>query len=566
MASSIRFTQRAARSSTALLAQSLTRQQCPRLSRSLPVKRYNSTTPTTSTTTSPAPSTPSTSAPVTPPTPAASSSSTSSSYSAPRTASYSPSRAKILLYSTILATSGYLAYFYATDTRASVHQWLVPRLIRTLWPDAEDAHDVGVKAMKSLYPVNLHVRERSGANADAGLGLSVFGHPLANPIGISAGLDKHADIIDPLFALGAGLVEVGGCTPLAQPGNPKPRMFRVPGIDGLINRYGLNSHGADDMAMRLRNRVRLYARANGLTEAEVLNGEGSVPPGSLAQGRLLAVQIAKNKDTPEQDVGAVSRDYTYCVSRLAPYADILVVNVSSPNTPGLRDLQAVEPLTEILSAVVDEARRANRKTKPKVMVKVSPDEDEEAQMEGIVQAVWRSGVDGVIVGNTTKRRVGIVPPGVAVTAKEAATLGETGGYSGPMMFNRTLSLVKRYRKMLDGQSLALTQPGADGKRAIHEAKKDIADEAVGASLAGLEGTPTGMPSTRSREPVHDDSRAQKVIFATGGISTGEQALQILNAGASLAMVYTGLVYGGAGTVTRIKGEMKQVMEGGEKKA
>ncbi|KAK8091241.1 Dihydroorotate dehydrogenase [Apiospora phragmitis] len=575
MASSVRLTQRAVRSSTAFLAQSLTRQQCPRLSRSLPSKRYNSTTGTTATTTSPSSS--SSTVPPSPSTASTSSSSTSSSYSAPRTASYAAFRAKILLYSTLLATSGYLAYFYATDTRASVHQWLVPRLIRTLWPDAEDAHDVGVQAMKNLYPVNLHVRERSGAHVDAGLGLSVFGHPLANPIGISAGLDKHADIIDPLFALGAGLVEVGGCTPLAQPGNPRPRMFRVPGIDGLINRYGLNSHGADDMAMRLRNRVRLYARAHGLTEAEVLNGEGAVPPGSLAQGRLLAVQIAKNKDTPEQDVGAVSRDYTYCVSRLAPYADILVVNVSSPNTPGLRDLQAVEPLTEILSAVVDEARRTERKTKPKVMVKVSPDEDEEAQMEGIVQAVWRSGVDGVIVGNTTKRRVGVVPPGVAVTAKEAATLGETGGYSGPMMFGRTLDLVKRYRKMLDGRSLALTQPSAEGKRTVHDEKKDIADEAVGASLAGLEGTPTGMieddtttplskSSTRSQKTVDDGSRSQKVIFATGGISTGEQALQILNAGASLAMVYTGLVYGGAGTVTRIKGEMKQIMEGGEKKA
>ncbi|KAK7957222.1 Dihydroorotate dehydrogenase (quinone)- mitochondrial [Apiospora aurea] len=573
MASSVRLTQRAARSSAAILAQSLTRQQCPRLSPSLPVKRFNSTTTTTTTTTPPAASAPS---PAPTPSPSTtSSSSTSSSYSAPRTASYTASRAKILLYSTILATSGYLAYFYATDTRASVHQWLVPRLIRTVWPDAEDAHDIGVQAMKALYPVNLHVRERSGANADAGLGLSVFGHPLANPIGISAGLDKHADIIDPLFALGAGVVEVGGCTPLAQPGNPRPRMFRVPGIDGLINRYGLNSHGADDMAMRLRNRVRLYARANGLTEAEVLNGEGAVPPGSLAQGRLLAVQIAKNKDTPEQDVGAVSRDYTYCVSRLAPYADILVVNVSSPNTPGLRDLQAVEPLTEILSAVVDEARRTDRKTKPKVMVKVSPDEDEEAQMEGIVQAVWRSGVDGVIVGNTTKRRVGVVPPGVAVTAKEAATLGETGGYSGPMMFSRTLDLVKRYRKMLDGRSLALTPPSSDGKRAVHDEKKDIVDEAVGASLAGLEGTPTGMveddtttPLSKgsARETVDGSSRSQKVIFATGGISTGEQALQILNAGASLAMVYTGLVYGGAGTVTRMKGEMKQVMQGGEKKA
>jgi dihydroorotate dehydrogenase len=411
--------------------------------------------------------------------------------------------------------------------------------------------------MKTLYRINLHPRERAKF-LDNSLALSVFGYPLANPVGLSAGLDKHAEIPDALFALGAAVVEVGGCTPLAQAGNPKPRMFRLPGIDGLINRYGLNSHGADNMEMQLRNRVRVYAKSVDLSEEEVLNGDANVPPGSLAVGKLLAVQIAKNKETPEQDVSAVSRDYTYCVSRLAPYADILVVNVSSPNTPGLRELQAVEPLTQILSAVVDEAKRVDRKTTPKVMVKVSPDEDEDSQMEGIVQAIWRSGVDGVIVGNTTKRRTGVVPPGVVVTQKEASTLAETGGYSGPMMFDRTLDLVGRYRKMLDGQSLSSTR--ADTKNAIN-------DEAVNASLAGMEGTATGMieenPRVSGKAP-NESTRGnneQKVIFATGGITNGAQALQILNAGASVAMVYTGLVYGGAGTITRIKGEMEEGLAG-----
>ncbi|KAJ3521344.1 hypothetical protein NM208_g13335 [Fusarium decemcellulare] len=280
----------------------------------------------------------------------------------------------------------------------------------------------------------------------------------------------------------------------------------------MVNRYGLNSRGADDMAIRLRDRLRRYARSLGLTESAVLNGEASVPPGSLRKGRLLAVQIAKNKETDERDEKAIADDYVYCVRRLARYADVLVVNVSSPNTPGLRDLQATEPLTRLLSAVVDEAAKTDRKQRPKVMVKVSPDEDEDEQMEGIVQAVHLSGVDGVIVGNTTKRRTGVVPEGITLTAKEKSALSETGGYSGPAMYSRTLDLVGRYRKMLDSASFK-TESGVVGG-------------------------------------------GQKVIFATGGITNGEQAQKILNAGASVAMVYTGMTYGGAGTVTRIKKELK----------
>lgn len=447
--------------------------------------------------------------------------------------------------STSLIASAYLVYLYATDTRASYQQWLVPPLLRLVYPDAEEAHHVGTKALKFLYELGLHPRERPArapgiVPEPSDLATQVFDVNLANPIGISAGLDKDADITDVLFDLGAGVVEVGGCTPKPQEGNPKPRVWRVPTVEGMVNRYGLNSRGADAMAARLRERVRKFALSLGLTERQVLDGEGvDVPPGSLLPGRLLCVQVAKQKDTDERDVDAVARDYVYCVNRVAPYADVLVVNVSSPNTPGLRDLQAAEPLGRILSAVVQEARKTNRKTKPKVMVKVSPDEDESAQIAGIVQAVYMSDVDGVIVGNTTKRRAGLVPEGVRLNSREQQALTETGGFSGPSMFDRTLDLVGRYRKMLDARSLKADEGQEDS-----------------AAVPALEGIVSSRAQDSKQPP-------RKVIFATGGIKNGEQALKVLNAGASVAMIYTSMVYGGAGTVTRIKGEMRSTLTDGK---
>lgn len=419
-------------------------------------------------------------------------------------------RAKAILYGGALAATLYVGYLYTTDTRAFVHRYIVPPVLRAVFPDAEEAHHVGTSALKTLYEFGLNPRERGSSLRTPELSTSVFDTQLSNPIGISAGLDKDGEIPDVLFGLGAGVVEIGGITPLPQAGNPKPRVFRVPSTDGMVNRYGLNSRGADDVARRLRDRLRRFARSLGVTEQEVLDGAASVPPGSLQSGRLLAVQIAKNKETDERDEKAVADDYVYCVRRLARYADIMVVNVSSPNTPGLRDLQATEPLTRLLSAVVNEAAKTDRKSPPKIMVKVSPDEDDDTQMEGIVEAVQRSGVDGVIVGNTTKRRTGLIPEGIKLTTTEQKALMETGGYSGPAMFNRTLDLVGRYRKMFDAQ------------------------------------------------PTNSDK--QKILFATGGITNGEQALKVLNAGASIAMVYTGMVYGGAGTVTRIKSEMKNQLK------
>jgi len=297
----------------------------------------------------------------------------------------------------------------------------------------------------------------------------------------------------------------------------------------MINRYGLNSKGADHMAEVLKQRVVDFAYAAGFGEHEqsaqrVLDGEANVPPGSLIPGKLLAVQVAKNKLTPDGDIDAIKRDYVYCVDRLARYADILVVNVSSPNTPGLRDLQAAAPLTAILTAVVGSAKNVERKTKPFVMVKVSPDEDSDEQISGICEAVWNSGVDGVIVGNTTNRRPDPLPQGFVLPPEEQQTLMETGGYSGPQLFDRSVALVARYRALLD--------QGPPSK--------------------------TDGPTDADQTPVADAPR--KVIFASGGITTGQQARRALDAGASVAMMYTGVVYGGIGTVTRVKQELREELQ------
>ena len=406
-------------------------------------------------------------------------------------------------------------YLYVTDTRAGLHRWLVVPVLRSMCPDAEEAHKAGVTVLKILYQFGLHPRERRGQDRPEEDDLEVFGHHLRNPLAVSAGLDKDADIVSPLFALGPAIVEIGGVTPLPQDGNPKPRVWRIPSQQALINRYGLNSKGAAHVARQLRHRVRRFTQAQGLGIDEkaqrlVLDGYAGVPPGSLSPGQLLAVQIAKNKDTPEHDTEAVKRDYVQCVRHLADYADIIVVNVSSPNTPGLRSLQKTEPLRAILTGVVQATRNTPRQTKPAVMVKVSPDETAEDDVRGICEAVWQSGVDGIIVANTTKRR----PPPTSASLLETAILQEQGGYSGPFLFEATLELVRKYREALD--------------------------------------MPLGAENTGNR------ARTPKVIFASGGIACGEDVLRVREAGASVAMAYTQMVYGGSGFITSVKRQIREL--------
>lgn len=280
-----------------------------------------------------------------------------------------------------------------------------------LYEDAEDAHEAGTNMLRVLHKFGLHPRERGNEEGD--LRIEVFGQVLDNPIGTSAGIDKNAVVPSALLALGPSLVEVGGITPLPQEGNPKPRVWRIPSQNALINRYGLNSEGAEYVATQLRSRVRQYARSQGYgidEEAEriVLNGEAGVPPGALVQGKMLAIQVAKNKDTPDGDHDAVRRDYVACVEHVAKYADVIVVNVSSPNTPGLRSLQKAEPLQHILTGVVGAARAIERKAKPKVMVKVSPDEDSESEVLGICQVTLRARTFNLyfLANHTCNRRFG----------------------------------------------------------------------------------------------------------------------------------------------------------------
>ncbi|ORY05829.1 hypothetical protein BCR34DRAFT_571768 [Clohesyomyces aquaticus] len=560
----------------------------PRLrTRRTPARHASSTTPIASTsptaTTPPTPPTPSTPTPPKPLAPPIIASPASRAQEASENASSFATRSKNFILGTSIALALSFGYLYVTDTRASVHQWLVVPALRLVYPDGEDAHHAGTASLKALYSFGLHPRERGNPDAAGDLEVDVFGHRLSNPIGTSAGIDKGAEVPTPLLALGPGIVEVGGVTPLPQSGNPKPRVFRLPSQNALINRYGFNSEGAEIVAMRLRQRLREFAYHMGYgidEEAErlVLDGAAGVPPGSLTPGRLMAVQITKNKDTPENDTEAVARDYSFCVQQLARYADIIVVNVSSPNTPGLRSLQNVEPLTHLLTRVVQEVKRVDRKTKPAIMVKVSPDEDSEEQVSGIVEAVWDSGVDGIIVGNTTKKRPDPLPRGYVMPAKEAKVLLEQGGYSGPQMFERTIALVKRYRKALDdgpkqippstvSDSDSDTESSNSEKPAISGPatgdsienslleKLEPAKEKASSAVASVKSALT--PSSTSPAPAPVLSPHRKVLFATGGITNGRQAREILEAGASVAMVYTALVYGGVGTISRIKEEMRE---------
>ncbi|KAI9841947.1 MAG: Dihydroorotate dehydrogenase (quinone), mitochondrial [Sclerophora amabilis] len=525
-------------------------------------------------------------------------------------------RTKNAVYGTSLVIFLGFGYLYVTDTRAGIHQWVIVPSLRWMYEDAEEAHEAGNKALKSLHLLGLHPRERGNPDGKGDLEVEIFGHVLSNPIGTSAGIDKHAEIASPLLAIGPAVVEVGGATPYPQEGNPKPRVFRIPSQNALINRYGLNSEGAAFIAMRLRERVRQYSYAHGLgmdedAEQLVLDGGAGVPPGSLTNGKLLAVQVAKNKSTPDEDIEAVKRDYVYCVDLLSKYADIIVVNVSSPNTPGLRTLQRVEPLTNILKGVVGAAKSTRRKSKPAVMVKISPDEDSDEEISGICDAVWESGVDGVIVGNTTNRRPDPLPKGFTLPAKEVQLLTEQGGYSGPQMFERTLALVKKYRKYLDegpristpSRDMSATPAANDLSSSLEDTDRKASEiptvpddhpaspqserpraanpsplfrlperhktepfEPSAPSSSHAE-TPSPSSSTSSSSssllPEHRPLRSKsfseepKVIFATGGITNGHQALEVLNSGASLAMVYTALVFGGVGTISRIKEEMRE---------
>lgn len=238
----------------------------------------------------------------------------------------------------------------------------------------------------------------------------LLGLTFKNPVGLAAGFDKDARLIDEMAALGFGFVEIGTLTPRPQPGNEKPRLFRLPQDQALINRMGFNNEGAIAAVERLRKRKKSTVIVGG--------------------------NIGKNKDTPNEKA---FEDYTYCIEALYPHVDYFVVNVSSPNTPALRELQGKEPLRKLLSSVKE---LIGTKEKPKpVLLKIAPDLTVE-QLDDIVEILLSTGTDGVIATNTTISR-----DGLATSADDVIQIG-AGGLSGRPLRTQATAVISYLRKQL----------------------------------------------------------------------------------------------------------------------
>lgn len=296
---------------------------------------------------------------------------------------------------------------------------------------------------------------------DPALRVRVFDRELPGPLGLAAGFDKDAKGVAGLLACGFGFVEVGTVTAEAQPGNPKPRMFRLPRDRALINRLGFNNDGAAAAARRLAHR-----------------------PASGTVG----INIGKTKRVSEAEALA---DYTASAQALAPLADYLVVNVSSPNTPGLRDLQSVEKLRPLLSAVRSACDLASPMRRVPLLVKIAPDLAD-ADIDAIADLALELKLDGIIATNTTIARTGL-----ATSADHVQALG-AGGLSGAPLKARALDVLRRLRAR------------------------------VGSQL---------------------------VLIAVGGIETGDDAWARIRAGATLVQAYTGFIYGGPLWPRRVQREL-----------
>ena len=250
--------------------------------------------------------------------------------------------------------------------------------------------------------------------------VTTLGVSFESPIGLAAGFDKNAVAIRGFHSLGFGHVEVGTVTPLPQPGNEKPRLFRLPDDFALINRMGFNNDGVEAVAARLK---------------KVRDTGGNLP--------VIGVNIGKNKATPREKAG---NDYVTCAAALAPYADYLVVNVSSPNTPGLRGLQERTFLEPILSRVLDHAGDTP------VLVKIAPDLSDEAIAE-VVELVCDLGLAGIVATNTTISREGL-----RASSADVAAMGE-GGLSGKPLSERSLEVLSVIRHTLPREYCVISVGG-----------------------------------------------------------------------------------------------------------
>ncbi len=265
--------------------------------------------------------------------------------------------------------------------------------------DAEAAHGLAIRVLKTgLVPKDRKVDDHR-------LGVELWGRRLSNPIGLAAGFDKNAEVPDAMLSVGFGLVEIGSVTPRPQPGNPRPRLFRLPEDRGVINRMGFNGEGLDAARSRLAMRAR--------------------------RG-FVGVNIGANKDSEDR-----TADYVTCARALAAHADYLVCNVSSPNTPGLRNLQGREQLRDLLNRVQDAIAG---KPVP-LVVKIAPDATDD-DLDDIVAVCRDLRMDGIIIGNTTLSRP---------ASLRSAHKGETGGLSGAPLTTLATEVLRKTAQRVERQ-------------------------------------------------------------------------------------------------------------------
>ena len=272
------------------------------------------------------------------------------------------------------------------------------------WFDPEDSHRLAIQGLRLLPPV----RPRPD---NAKLAVRAFGLNFPNPIGMAAGFDKNGEVPDALLRLGFGFVEIGTVTPKPQSGNPRPRVFRLERDEGVVNRLGFNNDGAEAVLRRLASRAH--------------------------HGGIVGINVGANKDSPDRVA-----DYVRLIETFAPVASYFTVNVSSPNTPGLRNLQHAAALDDLLAKVIDarERVRKNAGDSP-VLLKIAPDLSL-AELDDVVQIARSRRVDGMIVANTTLARPS--------TLREQTRAKEQGGLSGRPLFRLSTRMVAETYVRVEG--------------------------------------------------------------------------------------------------------------------
>ncbi len=340
--------------------------------------------------------------------------------------------------------------------------------------DAEKVHHFSMNGLHILcrIPFVKKIIQKQFSSAED-LAQNVLGLNFKNPVGLAAGFDKNAKYLNELEALGFGCVEIGTVTPLPQDGNPTPRLFRLPKDKALINRMGFNNEGVQVVAQRLKE---WKLENNELKSTSTQHSKTKNPK------LVIGGNIGKNKITPNENAW---KDYEICFKALYDYVDYFVVNVSSPNTPGLRELQEKEPLKKILTHL--QLLNKNYIQPKPILLKIAPDLTQ-TQIDDVIDLAQEINLDGLVVANTSLNR-----------AK------------------------------------------------LETSKKEI--ETIGAG--GLSGLPVKRRATEMIQFINKKTAGKILIIASGGIFTGADAAEKLNAGASLVQVWTGFVYEGPAIVKNI---------------